>query len=248
MLKISAVHLAAMAVLIAGCCGSAGCTASGRDDSHGSSTVDACSTSSQVLLGTNVVPSTDVSEMGRLVAPEAWAKDTLRVTSVRTLSGACVSKVDGYDGTNLGYEGGTLVRVVKDGLQDVPLGEQKGIHERLYERTHNSPGAPATWSGGTLASGVQLGAARCPSPAGLYLASWRTGDSAVLGVYSRDSGSGAVSETKKLATVNGPVRAVGFLPSPDTDDGQLYLSIGSGEKLDLVNVWLAGIERLAECP
>jgi hypothetical protein len=44
------------------------------------------------------------------------------------------------------------------------------------------------------------------------------------------------------------VRAVGFLPSPDTDDGQLYLSIENGEKLELVTVRLTGIEGLAGCP
>lgn len=248
MLKTSRLRAPAKLLLIASCCASAASSASPREDRHASGAVTACSTSHQVLMASDIAPATDLGQISRLVSSDAWATDALTVTSARSLSGACISKVDGYDGSNLGYKGGTLVRTVNDGLQDVPQSEQKGIYERLYQRTHNSPGAPSTWSGGTLASGVQLGAARCPSPAGVYLSSWRKGDSTLLGVYSRDSGNGAVSDVKRLATVNGPVRAVGFLPSPDTDDGQLYLSIENGEKLELVTVRLTGIEGLAGCP
>jgi len=208
----------------------------------------ACATSGEVLAGTIVVPVSDLTHARQMVSPDTWASDAVAITSASMLSGQCVSKVDGFDGSNLGYAGGNVIQLLGDGLQEVPQGEQKGIHARLLQRTHNSPGAPVRWAGGTLASGVQLGAGRCSLPTGIYLSNWQRQGSAVLGVYSRDASSGAMSDIKQLATVNGTVRAVGYLPSADTDDGQLFLSIENGATLNLVTVRLTGIEGLIGCP
>lgn len=248
MLMTSALRAPALTLLVAGCCAALGCSAATRRDAHDSRQRDLCSTSRGIVETTTVSSITDLARIEGLFTPEDWSKDTLKVTSARSLSGECVSKLDGYDGSNLAHEGGTVTRTLNSGLQEVSQGDQGGIYDRLSQRTHNSPGAPSRWSGGSLAAGVHLGAARCPTTTGVYLASWKKDDSTVLGVYARNTQSGASSDVRKLATVNGAVRSLGFLPSADTDDGQVFLSIENGAKVDLVTMRLTGTELLSECP
>ena len=170
------------------------------------------------------------------------------MTSARSLSGECVSKLDGYDGSNLTHEGGAVVRTLNSGLQEVSQSDQAGLYDRISQLTHDHPGAPSRWSGGSLAAGVHLGAARCPTTTAVYLASWKRTDSTVLGVYARNTQTGTSSAVRKLATVNGTVRSLGFLPSADTDDGQVFLSIENGAQIDLVTTRLTGTELLTACP
>lgn len=248
MLMKNVFRVAVLTLLILGCCSAFGCFAATRMDSPAPPSRDKCSTSGDILASTTVSVVTDLARIQALFASKGNSKGYLVVTSARSLSGECVSKLEGYDGGNLAYKGGAVVRALNGGLQDVAQRNQKGIYDRLFQRTHNHPGAPSRWSGGSLTSGVLLGATRCPASTVAHLASWTKDDSTILGVYSRDSQSGKSSEVRKLATIKGGVRSLGFLPSPDTDDGQVFLSIENGEKIDLVTVRLSGTESLAPCP
>lgn len=248
MLMTSPLRAPALTLLVAGCCAALGCSAAARKDARDSPQHDLCSTSRGIVQTTTVSTITDLVRIEGLFTPEDWSKNALKVTSARSLSGECVSKLDGYDGSNLAHEGGTVVRTLNGGLQEVPQGDQGGVYDRLSQRTHNSPGAPSRWSGGSLAAGVHLGAARCPAATGVYLASWKGADSTVLGVYARNTQTGTSSGVRKLATVNGTVRSLGFLPSADTDDGQVFLSIENGAQIDLVTARLTGTELLTACP
>lgn len=237
----------AIAFMVVVCFASAECAGSPQTEAVVTSEFSACATSTQTLAHMRLTKDADLGQISQLVSPESWGTDAAKVTSVHSLSGACVSTVDGYDGSNLAFSGAVVIRTINEQLQDVPQDEQKGIYQRLQQRTHNSPGAPSSWSGGRLLAGVQVGSAKCPSPTGVYVAAWGNGTSGVLGLYSRSS-NGARSEVRKLATVSGPVRALGFLPSADTDNGQLFLTVGHGNQVVLITVELAGAENLTPCP
>lgn len=247
-LMTSSLRAPALMLLVVGCCAALGCSAATRKHAPDSPQHDLCSTSRGIVQITTVSAITDLARIERLFTAEDWSKNTLKVTSARSLSGECVSKLDGYDGSNLSHDGGTVVRTLNSGLQEVPQGDQGGIYDRLYQRAHNSPGAPSRWSAGSLVAGVHLGAARCPATTGVHLASWKRADSTVLGVYARNTQTGTSSGVSKLTTVNGTVRSLGFLPSADTDDGQVFLSIENGAQMDLVTARLTGTELLTVCP
>lgn len=240
-------HNHAMEFTAVVCFASAGCAGSPQTEAVVLSQVSACATSAQILAHTRLTKDADLGQIGQLVSPESWGTDAAKVTSVQSLSGACVSTVDGYDGSNLAFSGAVVIRTINDRLEDIPHGEQKGIYQRLQQRTHNNPGAPPSWSGGRLLAGVQVGSAKCRSPTGVYVAAWGNGTSGVLGLYSRSS-NGARSEVRKLATVSGPVRALGFLPSADTASGQLFLTVGHGNQVALITVELSGPEKLTPFP
>jgi len=195
-----------------------------------------CSDAKQVAASSNLVPMPARELRGYLRADGT----PQQITSAYRLSGPCASQVSGYNGDLLGFSAGVVLNINEGRLRPLDTRGREALYSRLAPAAAQARG-PAP---------VLLQRAQCPH--GLASAEVAAEPDAQITrlMLVKTLPNSDVPRRSEWGSVPGTVRAMSFLPHPDTAGGRLAIATEVDGEVQLVSMDFVPASRLPllSCP